>query len=81
MPRTIRCEFRFPDGDAATASIEVVSPQDFNPIRYDGSVERLPERRERASASGLPLWAANMAHDTGCSLKVDESGEFDAWAL
>lgn len=78
--RTIKCNFTFEDGAAATAVVEVSGPEDFNPVRFDGAVDRLVDRPERASSVGIRLWAEDTAEELGCQLSVDESGEFDAWA-
>ena len=78
---TITCHFEFTDGHAATASVELQSPEDRAEITYTGSFHRLPNPFLKTFGSTLRLWAEQAAAANGAKLSITESGQYDTWAV
>ncbi|MHC1762798.1 MAG: hypothetical protein AB9869_00620 [Verrucomicrobiia bacterium] len=74
------CHFRFADGETASASVSVHSPEAEAAVSYSGASDRLPDRFPTADAAFLHAWADQVAAKVCARLTITEAGQYDFWA-
>ncbi len=75
------CTLNFNDGASLSGSVSVASPQSEGVIAYTGSVDRLPRRYKRGDGTDLKALFTVLANELGADLQVQESGEYDYYAV